>query len=117
MSMESDLVALLKTLCPRVFPDVAPEATTKPYITWQGLGGETARFVDNTAADKRNTLMQINVWSATRKEANTLARAIESAITASPAFVATPEGEPASVHEEDTGLYGAIQRYSIWSAR
>ena len=80
-------------------------------------GRESRYTLDNTPIDKRNTLMQINVWSATRKEANTLARAIESAITASPAFVATPEGEPASVHEEDTGLYGAIQRYSIWSAR
>ena len=115
--MEVDLVALLKTQCAQTYPDIAPQDIAPPYITWQSLGGESRYTLDNTPIDKRNTLMQINVWSATRKEANTLARAIESAITASPAFVATPEGEPASVHEEDTGLYGAIQRYSIWSAR
>lgn len=115
--MEVDLVALLKTQCPKVYPDIAPQDTTPPYVTWQGLGGESRYTLNNTPIDKRNTLMQINVWSATRKEATTLARAIEAAVTASPAFVATPEGEPASVHEEDTGLYGAIQRYSIWSAR
>ena len=117
MSMESDLSTLLKTIFPRVYPDLAPVGTVTPYVTWQAIGGTAIRFGDGSAPDKRNTLMQINVWSATRKEANTLARAIEAAITASPAFVATPEGEPASVHEEDTGLYGAIQRYSIWSAR
>ena len=117
MSMESDLVALLKTLCPRVFPDVAPEATTKPYITWQGLGGETARFVDNTAADKRNTLMQINVWSTTRAEALTMIRSIEDAMCASAAFLAKPGGEALSTYEPDTQLYGCIQSYSIWAAR
>lgn len=115
--MEADLNTLLKAICSRVFPDVAPSGTALPYVTWQSLGGESRYTLANTPIDKRNTLMQINVWSATRKEANTLARAIESAVTASPTFVATPEGEPASVHEEDTGLYGAIQRYSIWSAR
>ena len=115
--MEVDLVALLKTQCAQTFPDIAPQDVKPPYVTWQAIGGESRYALNNTPIDKRNTLMQINVWSATRKEANTLARAIEAAVTASPAFVATPEGEPASVHEEDTGLYGAIQRYSIWSAR
>jgi hypothetical protein len=33
MSMEADLVALLKTICARTFPDVAPEGTAVPYIS------------------------------------------------------------------------------------
>ena len=37
MSMEADLVALLKTICTRTFPDVAPEGTAVPYITGRGL--------------------------------------------------------------------------------
>jgi len=117
MSMEADLFALLQTLCPRVYPDVAPAGTAPPYVTWQGLGGRTLRYTDNTAANKRNTLMQVNVWSLKRSEANALIRSIEDALCASSAFVVEPEGEPLSTYEEETLLYGCIQRYSIYSAR
>lgn len=117
MSMESDLSALLKTLCPRVFPDLAPVNTTAPYVTWQGLGGESARFMDGTAAPKRNTYMQINVWSKTRMEALTLIRAIEESLCTSTVMTVSPEGEPLSTYEPDTQLYGCIQRYSIWANR
>jgi hypothetical protein len=117
MTMESDLYALLKASCPRVFPDVAPSGTAKPYVTYQALGGKTLRYLDNSAADKRNTLMQVNVWSTTRAEANSLVRQIEDALCATPVFTARPEGEPLSTHEPDTGLYGSIQRFSIYSAR
>lgn len=115
--MEVDLVALLKTQCAQTFPDIAPQDVAPPYVTWQSLGGESRYTLANTPIDKRNTLMQINVWAATRQSSIDLMRSIEVAITASSAFVATPEGEPISVHEEDTSLFGSIQRYSIWSAR
>ena len=117
MTMEADLSALLKTKCPRVFPDVAPSGTALPYVTWQGIGGESLRFVDNTAPDKRNTYMQVSAYSTTRAEALALIRAAESALCASPAFVCKPQGEPISTYEDDTKLYGAIQRHSIWAAR
>lgn len=117
MSFEADLVTLLKTLCPRTFPDVAPLGTVAPWVTWQQLGGASLRFVDNTAADKRNTLLQVSVWSKTRTEANTLARQIEDALCAYAGFVAQPQGEAASVYEPDTLLFGAIQRFSVYAAR
>lgn len=117
MSMETDLNAMLKAICPRTFPDIAPEGTATPYITWQGIGGESLRNLDNTASDKRNTLMQVNVWSKTRLEALTLIRQIEDAICASAAFVGKPQGEPMSTYEPDTLLYGCMQRFDIWAAR
>ena len=117
MSMEADLVALLQTKCAQVFPDVAPAGTAKPYVTWQGIGGESMRYVDGAAADKRNTLTQINAWATTRLEALTLIRQIEDALCASVSFAATPQGEALSTYEEDTQLYGCIQRFDIWSAR
>ena len=117
MSMEADLVAILKSLCLRVFADVAPTGAAKPYVTWQGLGGESIYALNNTPIDKRNTLMQINVWAVDRMQSTTLARSIEAAIAASPAFVAKPVNEPISVYEDDTQLHGAIQRYEIWHAR
>lgn len=117
MSMESDLYTVLKAICPRVYPDVAPAGAATPYVTWQGIGGESVSFLDNTAADKRNTLMQINVWSETRLQALQTIRDIEGAMRATSAFVCKPLGEPISQYEGDTQLYGAFQRYDIWAAR
>ena len=117
MSLESDLTTLLKTVCPRVFPDVAPALTVKPFMTWQALGGESLRFLDNAAPDKRNTYMQVSVYSTTRLEALALIRAAETALCGSAAFVVRPQGEPMTTYEDDTTLYGAIQRFSIWAVR
>ena len=117
MTMEADLHTLLKTKCARVFPDVAPSGTTLPYVTWQGIGGESVGFLDNTAGDRRNVLMQVNVWSSTRLQALQMAREIEDAMRASAAFVATPLGEPLSTYEPDVPVYGTLQRFSIWAAR
>lgn len=117
MSMESTLDALLKTVCARVFPDVAPAGTATPYATWQGIGGETIRFIDNTAGGKRDTLMQVSIWSKTRSEALTLIRQIEDLLCASSAFQCRPEGESVSIYESDTLLYGSIQRFSILASR
>ena len=117
MSMESDLVTLLQTVCPRVFPDVAPANTVKPFVVWQELGGVSLRYFDNAAPDKRNTYMQVSVYSATRAESLALIRAAEAAMCASNLFAVSPMGEPMTTYEEDTTLYGAMQRYSIWAAR
>lgn len=117
MSMESDLQALLTTLCGNVYPDVAPEGAARPSVTWQGIGGETLRFVGNEAADKRHTLLQINAWSETRQEALALIRQVEDALCSAVVFTASPQGEPINTHEPDTRLYGSIQRFNVWSTR
>ena len=121
MTMEADLVATLKTLCPRVFPDFAPSSTSTPYVTFQAIGGRPLRWLDGTAADKRHTLMQINVWAASRLQALSIARQVEAAICnlAATSFVAQPASEPISTSEPDVKppLYGCMQDFDIWSAR
>ena len=117
MTMEADLSALLKGICPRVFGDFAEAGTATPYITWQGIGGESFYTLSNSPIDKRNTLMQINVWAKSRLEATTMARSVEAAIAQSAAFVAKPSGEPVSLYEGDTKLFGAVQRFEIWHTR
>lgn len=117
MSMEADLVTLLKTVCPRVFPDVADIGTPPPFIAWQLLGGESLRALDNTAFDKRNSYVQVSVYATTRMGCMNLIRSAEEAMCASAAFTCRPMGEPLATYEPDTKLYGAIQRFSIWSAR
>lgn len=115
--MEASLQTLLLAICPRVFPDVAPNNTAKPWVTWQALGGESLGYLDNTAADKRQTLMQINAWATTRMQALQIIRDIETAMRASGAFIASPQGEAISVYETDTLLYGCIQRFEIFATR
>lgn len=117
MSLETDLIAALLTQCPRVFPDVAPYGTPTPYVTWQQIGGKPARFLDNTAADRRNAYIQINVWADTRLQASTLARQIEDALCASNALQATPQGEPVGAIDDGDQLRGTVQSFSIWGSR
>ena len=117
MTMEADLTTLLKTLCPRVHPDVAPTTTTLPYVTYQAIGGRSLRWLDRSASDKRHTLLQINVWAGTRAAANALMRQIEDAMCASTDFTAWPNAEPISAHEDAPDVYGCIQDYTIYSER
>ena len=116
--MESSLYDLLKGLVGnRMIPDVAPIGTAHPYITWQAVGGQSLRFLDNTAGDKRNTRLQINTWAKTRPEATAIARQIEDVLCATSVFVATPLGEAVSDYDNETKTYGAMQDFSIFSAR
>lgn len=118
MSMETDLVVLLKGICTRTYPDVAPAGTALPYVVWQSLGGESLRYGDGTAPDKRNTYLQVSVWSATRAEALAMIRQIEDAVATSPLFAsADPEAEARSTYEPDTERYGSIQRFDVWADR
>lgn len=123
MSLETSVVTVLLTQCPRVSPDVAPLTTAKPYVTYQGFGGQTVRFLDKTPASKRNRLLQVNTWAATLTAALALARAIEDALCASTLFQADPIDEPTDTHEDlaltdaPQGLYGCIQRFNVWADR
>lgn len=117
MSMETDLTAVLKGVCPRTFPDVAPFNTQRPYVTYQGIGGKPLRYLDGTAADKRHTVVQINVWADSRASALDTIRAIEDALCASSAFTARPEAESISDYDEDSERYGSRQDFSIYALR
>ena len=121
MTMESDLVVLLKTIAPAVFPDVAPSGTAAPWITFQNIGGEPLRYIDGTAADKRHSMVQVNVWAASRLQALLLVRQIEATVCniAATPFTAQPLGEPTATFEDDVTpmLYGCMQDFSIFSTR
>ena len=117
MSLESDLYAALAAICPRVFPDVAPSGTVSPWVTWQQVGGQAPSYLGREVPDIRNATIQVSVWAPSRLEANTIAAQIESALTVSTAFNAKPFDALYSTYEDDTRLYGAAQRYSIWDSR
>ena len=113
MSLESSIFDALKTLTSnRVYPDVAPAAVDKPYISYQQVGGGAVNFMESTAVGTRNARMQINCWATTRLAANALARSAEDALVTT--LKATVLGALTSIYEEDTQLFGTRQDFGIW---
>lgn len=118
MSVEADIYSTLQGLVGgRVFPDVAPFSTQRPYITYQQVGGVAPSFVDSTVPSKRNGRFQVNVWADTRAQASTIAAQIEAALIAATAFQARPLSAAVSLHDDATELRGCMQDFTVWSDR
>jgi hypothetical protein len=117
MSLETDLYAVLSTVCPRVFPDVAPATTATPYITWQQIGGTAFNYVEGTLPDTRNARIQINVWDKSRMASNAMIQQVEQALCAAPAFQCRVESAHLATIDDDTDLRGAMQDFSVWADR
>lgn len=113
--MEADLYALLKAICPRAYPDIAPTSTAKPYVTYQQIGGKVINPLDGSAPGKRNAVMQINVWAETRSQALLVMGQIEDAMRAATAFSARPQAAAFNDYDHDMQVYGSQQEFSIWS--
>lgn len=117
MTIEASIYTALRSLVSdRVFPDVAPVSTARPYITYQQIGGEVINPLTGDP-DKQNGFFQINVWADTRAAAAALALQVETAMRSATAFAARPMAAPIANHEPDLSLYGAIQDFSVWSSK
>lgn len=117
MSLEADMVAVLCTCCPRVSVGTAPVDTKIPYVTWQHVGGQSVRYLDNSPASIRSPDIQINAWAATPMQAFALIQQIESALCASPAFVATAHGDPVLAYDDADVASGYLQTFTVSGAR
>jgi len=113
MSLESDLFDLLKTVCPRVYPDQAPNDVVLPYIVWTMMGGETLKPLNKTVPNRRSSLVQVSVWSVSRLEASTLILAADSAMRQATAFDAQAESEMVAISDPDTNYRGATQDFMV----
>lgn len=129
MTLEEQIFSLLGSLFGgRISPDVAPIDTVKPYATYQLIGGPPLRAIDGTPGDKRRTLVQLNVWGASRLQVNEIARQAEELMCAprdvtDTTFFAWSEGELRSDHTDvvlpdaPQGLFGTIQDFHVISLR
>lgn len=117
MSLETDLMATLSSLCSRIFVGSAPESTDKPYVTWQHVGGTSLRYLDGQAAEKRMPEVQINTWANTPMQAFSLIQQIEAALCSAPEFIAKPLSEPVGAYDDADIASGYLQSYSILGAR
>ena len=118
MSFESDIVATLGPLVDgRIFPDVAPFNTPRPYIIYQQIGGAPLNYIDNTVPDHANAEIQVSVWDDTRLTANTICRLAEDALRIATVFQSRPASGLAALYDDSTERFGAQQDFSIWYAR
>lgn len=112
MSLESDLTALLSPLVGgRVYPLTAPNTTTKPFITYQQVGGRSVAFLESGVVGKRNARVQINCWSDEFQEVANLARAVSDLLMVNHAY---PLGEPIHEYADGVKLYGTTHDFSVW---
>lgn len=117
LHIEKALYDLLRTVCPRVYPDVAPVKTKMPYVVYQQYGGQSVVFVEGALADTRNSYVQINVWGSTRDECNRISLEIENLLVTTQLLQATPLNELSTTFDEDTSVRGSMQDFSIWGLR
>ena len=115
MSVESLIFDSLKGLVSnRVYPDVAPDKTSKPYITFQQVGGSAVNFTDATVPSKKNARFQINVWATTRESAATIAGQVEDALRVVSSLQTSVLDAPVAIYEPETKLRGSRQDFSFW---
>ena len=118
MTSEADIFTALKTLvADRVYPDLAPIGTARPFIVYAQVGGEALAFLENTLPDKKNGRFQIDVFADSRSACEAVALQVETAMTAAAAFQARAIGAPVSGYEPDVLIFSSMQDFSIWSTR
>lgn len=116
MTTETRINDAIKALVSnRVYPDVAPENTVRPFITYQQVGGSSANFVDVTVPTKKNSRFQINVWADTRIAAAALAIQVEDALRVVTALQTTVLSAPVATYDEVTKMRGTRQDFSFWN--
>ena len=118
MTVEAAIFTALRTLVSdRVFPDVAPTSTAKPYITYSQIGGEAWGYMERVVPDKQHGRFQVNVWADTRAGASATMLLVENALITATAFQASAVSAPSSDYDHDMATCGAMQDFSIWSTR
>jgi len=118
MSVEIAIRSTILSLAPnRVFPDFAPtailaESSPSPFITYQVIGGSGRRNIEKADSLKMYRI-QVNCYAKTRILCSNLAFLVELALNNANLFKAVALNEPISIYEDEVGLYGSVQDFSI----
>jgi len=115
MTPEEHIDSVLQHLAGgRVFPDVAPEKTETPYITYQAVGGAPVNFLSGDQPDKQPVRMQVNCWASTRIEASELGAQVEQAMRAAIALQVEVDSSRVATFDETTNYRGTMQDFQIF---
>ena len=97
----------------RCYPCEAPEGVDRPFIVYQGVGGQSANYMGNTVAGQKNARIQVAVWADTEQSAIDVMQQVEETLSSAP-ILATSIGAAVDDHETDTRRYGQRLDFSIW---
>lgn len=115
MTPEDHIDAVLQHLAGgRVFPDVAPKGTARPFITYQAVGGAPLNFLSGDRPDKQPVRMQVNVWSERRAEASEIGILVEDAMRSATELQVEVLTGRVATYDEETDLRGTMQDFSIF---
>jgi len=77
----------VSTICgTRIYPDVLPQGCTMPAAVYYAVGGDTEQQLaaTNSAVGLEHTRLQVDCYSETRTQANSLSNAIKGVVLAAP---------------------------------
>lgn len=118
MTVESDLYNVMKALVAnRVYPDIAPLNTVRPFITYAQVGGEALSKIAQGVSGLKHGRFQVNVFADSRSVCASVTLTVEAAMLSAAAFKARAIGAAVSGYEPDTLIYSAMQDFSIYSTR
>lgn len=115
MSLEEQIVSAIEGIVGgRLYPDVAPEETPRPYATYQAVGGHAINYVEPTVPGKQNARVQVSVWADTRLAASDVGKQIEDALRGCLALQTTVLTARRSLYDTETSLRGCMQDFDFW---
>lgn len=118
MTPEDHIDAVLQHLAGgRVFPDVAPQGTARPFVTYQLVGGAPENYLSGDAPDKQQVRMQVNCWASQeqgRHVVSELAMLVEDAMRSATHLQVEVISGRVSTYDEDTNMCGTMQDFSMY---
>jgi hypothetical protein len=100
--MEQQVMNLISGLVDnRVFFDVAPQDTVRPYITLQQVGGTPLEFLEGYSGSDFARL-QVDVFASSRTQANEIMTAVRASLAE---IKASAIGAPLSLYEQSVATF------------
>lgn len=114
MSAEKKLVLLLQGHNgAKVFPIVAPEGETPPFIVYQFIGDDVIRSHEEVVMDRE--LVQVSVWSRKISEMDTISQSITDALDGNRTdFKLAVRTGKFDAADPDSNLYRRVLDFMIW---
>jgi hypothetical protein len=119
MITAEDLVyeALVHLAGGRVFPDIAPQNSETPYITYQAVGGVPINFLTGETPAKQKVRMQVNVWASEqdgRVAVSELGKQVEDSLRSATDLQTEVINGRAATYDEHTNYRGTLQDFYLF---
>lgn len=93
------VAAVTSLVSARVYPRIAPQNPTKPYVTFQKIGGEAPAPAMGASAGLRSQLVQFDAWAETYLGGHAVMEAVRGAL------------------ERYSGTHGGVELHHIFVER